>query len=74
MDKLGLTAPTFTVDGDGVIMTMGIPDERLGGLLGKGGSIIKEIMTQTSTQIKVKLLFLFSIEYGLVYTVIVYSC
>lgn len=48
------TPPVFsTSDGSTVTMQMGVPDHLLGSIIGKGGSIVREIMAITNTTIQV---------------------
>ncbi len=37
----------FSTDGTKIILQMGIPDDYLGAIIGKQGTIIKEIMTMS---------------------------
>eukprot|EP00595_Chromulina_sp_UTEXLB2642_P002514 CAMPEP_0196765644 /NCGR_PEP_ID=MMETSP1095-20130614/10256_1 /TAXON_ID=96789 ORGANISM="Chromulina nebulosa, Strain UTEXLB2642" /NCGR_SAMPLE_ID=MMETSP1095 /ASSEMBLY_ACC=CAM_ASM_000446 /LENGTH=438 /DNA_ID=CAMNT_0042124029 /DNA_START=14 /DNA_END=1330 /DNA_ORIENTATION=+ len=46
----GVTAPQFSTDGTNIIMVMGIPEHLLGSVIGKSGSIIKEITNTTGAK------------------------
>lgn len=44
-----ISTPQFSTDGTNIIMHLGIPDALVGSLIGKGGSILKDIMSQSNT-------------------------
>lgn len=52
---IGCTAPIFSTDGTRIIMQMGIPDELLGSIIGKQGSVIKEISAMSGAHCQVSL-------------------
>ena len=50
---LGMSPPSYSSDGTNIRMEVGIPDNIVGAILGKGGIVIKEIMAYTGTVIHV---------------------
>ena len=52
--SLGVSPPVFSTDGTNIIMQMGVPDNLLGPLIGKGGAVIKDIMAVTGTFAQVR--------------------
>ena len=50
---LGMSPPTYASVGTNIKMEVGIPDNIVGAILGKGGIVIKEIMAYTATVIHV---------------------
>ena len=49
----GIAPPQFTTDGTNIIMKLGVVDGLLGPIMGRSGSIIKDIMGASGTKIRV---------------------
>lgn len=51
--SLGISPPVYTTDGANITMELGIPDAIIGALMGRGGSVVKEIMQITGSTIQI---------------------
>jgi len=53
LSSLEITPPSYQTDGVNITMTLGVPDHKVGTLIGKSGIIIKEIKQATGVSMQV---------------------